>query len=144
MQAFENSIFQFCKFLSDEVPMVFQEREWKLSRTLFIGNILENGLKANFRRYSISWAFQNRIFHIVVIFSVTKLKQFLGESEADKSKFLNSKFFIVSILEYGFETTLRSKANVVNLWKCNSFLQIFERKRWSRFLGKWDKAFKNV
>ena len=47
---FGNDIFHFCKFLSDEVQIVFQERE-KLSRPLVIGSILEKGLEAYFRSY---------------------------------------------------------------------------------------------
>ena len=35
--------------MSDEVQIVFQDSETKLTRPLFIGSILENGLEANFR-----------------------------------------------------------------------------------------------
>ena len=41
---------KFKSWQSDEVQITFQERETKLSRPLFIGSILENGLKANFRK----------------------------------------------------------------------------------------------
>ena len=41
---------KFKSWQSDEVQIVFQERETKLSRPLFSGSILENGLKANFRK----------------------------------------------------------------------------------------------
>ena len=148
----------------DEVQIVFQEREAKLSRPLLMGSILENGLKANFRSYSISRAFQNRIFHFFADFSATKWGKWGKLSK-------KSKIFKFD----GFEATLRSKANVVNLVKCFwsnlfwrnlprkwfwsylelknecyeslkttffSFLQVFEWRNWNHFLGKWGKAFK--
>ena len=136
----------------------------KLSRPLLMGSILENGLKANFRSYSISRAFQNRIFHFFADFSAAKWGKWGKLSK-------KSKIFKFD----GFEATLRSKANVVNLVKCFwsnlfwrnlprkwfwsylelknecyeslkttffSFLQVFEWRNWNHFLGKWGKAFK--
>ena len=110
--------------------MVFQESETKLSRPLFRGSILENDL-VDFRSYWISWAFQNRIFHFFANFSVTKLKLFfLGKVRKTNQNFLNSKLFIVSIFENGFEAALRSKPNFVNLWKCrfSVFWKFLSRK----------------
>ena len=101
----------------DEVQIVFQEREAKLSRPLLMGSILENGLKANFRSYSISRAFQNRIFHFFADFSATKWGKWGKLSK-------KSKIFKFD----GFEATLRSKANVVNLVKC--FWSNLELKVW--------------
>ena len=99
---------KFKLWWSDEVQVVFQERETKLSRPLFIGSILENGLEANFRSYSISRAFQNRIFHVFANFSATMWGKW---RKWDKK----SKLFKFD----GFEATLRSKANVVNIWECH-------------------------
>ena len=79
---------------------------------------MENALEANIISYQISWAFQNCIFHFFANFSVTKLKPFSGENQANKSK-LQFKVLTESILENGFEATLRSKPNVVNRWNCH-------------------------
>ena len=46
---------KFKSWQSDEVQITFQERETKLSRPLFIGSILENGLKANFRKKTTNY-----------------------------------------------------------------------------------------
>ena len=89
----------------------------KLSRPLLMGSILENGLKANFRSYSVSRAFQNRIFHFFADFSATKWGKWGKLSK-------KSKIFKFD----GFEATLRSKANVVNLVKC--FWSNLELKVW--------------
>ena len=45
--------------------------------------------------------------------------RFLEKVRQKNQNFLNSKLFIGSILESGFEATLRSKPNVVSLWKCH-------------------------
>ena len=57
------------------------------------------------------WAFENRFFNIFAHFLVNNLKMFLGEARESIQN-------IENILENGFETTLRSKAEVLlNLWK---------------------------
>ena len=99
---------KFKSWRSDQVQIFFQERETKLSRPLFTGSILENGLEANFRSYSISRAFQNRIFHVFANFSATMWGKWGKWGK-------KSKLFKFD----GFEATLRSKANVVNIWKCH-------------------------
>ena len=98
---------QFKSWRSDEVQIVFKERETELSRPLFIWRILENGLEANFRSYSVSRAFQNRIFYFFCKFSVTKWGKF-------KKWGKNSKLFKLD----SFEATFRSIVNVVNHCKC--------------------------
>ena len=99
---------KFKSWRSDEIQIAFKQREAKLSRQLLIGSILKNGLEANFRSYSISRAFQNRIFHVFANFSATMWGK--RGKWGKKSKLF--KFV-------GFEATLRSKANVVNIWKCH-------------------------
>ena len=99
---------KFKSWRSDEIQIPFKQRETKLSRQLLIGSILKNGLEANFRSYSISRAFQNRIFHVFANFSATMWGK--RGKWGKKSKLF--KFV-------GFEATLRSKANVVNIWKCH-------------------------
>ena len=110
----KRTFFIFVKFKSsrsDEVQIafqeiVFQERETKISRPLFIGSISENDLEANFRSCLISRAFQNRIFHYFANFSATKWGKW---GKWDKKL----KLFKFD----GFEATLRSQANVVSFWK---------------------------
>ena len=99
---------KFKSWRSVEIQIAFKQRETKLSRQLLIGSILENGLEANFRSYSISRAFQNRIFHVFANFSATMWGKW---RKWDKK----SKLFKFD----GFEATLRSKANVVNIWECH-------------------------
>ena len=96
------------KFLSDRVQIVFQENEVKLSRPLFIGSMLES--------YWMLWAFANCISHYFLqIFWGPSWNHFLVEVRQINKNFLNSKLFIGSILENGFEATLWSKLDVLNL-----------------------------
>ena len=107
----KRAFFIFAKlkyWRSDVVQIVFQERKTKLLRPLFTESILENGLEANFRSNLISRAFQNRIFHNFANCSATK-----GGKWGKWGK--KSKVFKFD----GFEATLKSKANLVNLPKCH-------------------------
>ena len=64
------------------------------------------------------WAFENGFLIFFAHFSVNKLKMFLGEARESIQDCVNPTLDIESILENGFETTLRSKAYVLlNLWK---------------------------
>ena len=99
---------KFKSWRSVEIQIAFKQRETKLSRQLLIGSILKNGLEANFRSYSISRAFQNRIFHVFANFSATMWGKWGKWGK-------KSKLFKFD----GFEATLTSKANVVNLRKCH-------------------------
>ena len=64
------------------------------------------------------WAFENGFLIFFALFSVNKLKMFLGEARESIQDCVNPRLDIESILENGFETTLRSKAYVLlNLWK---------------------------
>ena len=68
----------------------------KLSRQLFIGSILENGLGDNFRSYAISWAFQNRTFHFFANSSATKWGKWGKwgkKSKLFKFEVVHSKYF---------------------------------------------------
>ena len=58
------------------------------------------------------------IFFLFAHFLVNKLKMFLRKAGQSTQNCVNPKSDIVYILENGFETTLRSKADVLlNLWK---------------------------
>ena len=59
---------------------------------------------------------------------------------------LNSMMVAGSFSENGFDMTLRSKTNVLSIWKWNFSDQTFqlfascEWQSWSHFLGKWGKG----
>ena len=67
------------------------------------------------------WAFENGYIYRYIFFAhflVNKLKMFLRKAGQSTQNCVNPKSDIVYILENGFETTLRSKADVLlNLWK---------------------------
>ena len=62
------------------------------------------------------WTFELSIFHFFAIW-VTKLKPSSGKLRQSNENYLNPKLVIGGILENGFEATLRSKMNVLNIWK---------------------------
>ena len=61
--------------------------------------------------------FEKDIFRIFANFWVTKLKQCPGKVKKDIKYYLNQNLVTRSFLENGFETTLRSKTNVLSVWK---------------------------
>ena len=79
--------------MSDEVETVFWKSETKL-------------LKLCKSQFSV---FGN--------FCVTKLKPFFGKARQSVQNWLNWELVIGSILENGFEAKLKSKTNVLSLWK---------------------------
>ena len=62
------------------------------------------------------WAFDNGVFNFFAHFSVNNLKMFLGKAMQSIQNCKKSKLDLESILENGFEATLRAKADVQNLW----------------------------
>ena len=109
--AFEKGVSHFCK-----VQIVtkwrnsnrIQTKRDEAFKTIAHRKHFKKWLEANFRSYSISRAFQNRIFHVFANFSATMWGKW---RKWDKK----SKLFKFD----GFEATLRSKANVVNIWECH-------------------------
>ena len=65
----------------------------------------------------MSWAFEGAIFQIFANFWVAKLKLFSGKVRQSVQKYLNRSSVLESILEYGFEVTTSSEANVLSVWK---------------------------
>ena len=63
------------------------------------------------------WVFEKSIFQFFANFCLTKLKPFSGKARLSLQDYLNSKFGIRSLLENGSEATLRSKTNVLSIWK---------------------------
>ena len=63
------------------------------------------------------WVFEKRIFQFFANFCVTKLKPFSGKARLSLQNHLNSKSVIRSLLENGSEATLRSKTNVLSIWR---------------------------
>ena len=68
--------------------------------------------------WSQKWMFWHLKIDFFAHFSVNKLKMFLGKARQNIQNCVNPKSDIENILENCFETTLRSRANVLlNLWK---------------------------
>ena len=63
------------------------------------------------------WVFEKSIFQFFANFCVTKLKPFSGKARLSLQDHLNSTSVIRSLLENGSEATLRSKTNVLSIWK---------------------------
>ena len=63
------------------------------------------------------WAFEKSIFLFFTNFWVTKLKPFSEKGRECVQKHWNKNLVIGSVLEKGFEATLRSKTNVLSVWK---------------------------
>ena len=86
---------------------------WNFAR----GSILEIGFEATFKSKTNVLNVWKGIFFFSH-FSVNKLKMFLGEARESIKNCVNRRSDIENILENGFETTLRSKADaLLNLWK---------------------------
>ena len=156
----------FWKFVSDEFEIVFwknKAKHWKLFKS-------KVGHQKHFRKMvseipwgkkQILWIFWNNIFHIAAIFPMTKLKLFSGKVRKSVQGYLNQNLVFSEIY---FKVTLRSKANVLSVWKWHFeksyfeikneyskhlnleffyFLQTFERRSSNGFLGKWGKTLKS-
>ena len=63
------------------------------------------------------WAFEKSIFQFFANFWVMKLKPFSGKLSQSVQNCLNQNSVVGSLLENGFEANLRSKANVLSVWK---------------------------
>ena len=64
------------------------------------------------------WAFENGFFTFFAHFLVNKLNMFFGKARQSIQNCVNPKSDIENILENGFETIFRSKAEVaLNFWK---------------------------
>ena len=60
---------------------------------------------------------QSHNFQFFANFLATKLKPFFGKVRQSVQIYLNQNLVIGSFLENGFEATLRSKMNVLSVWK---------------------------
>ena len=73
---------------------------------------------------------------------MTNLKPFSGKARQSLQDHLNSKLFIGTFLENGFESTLRSKTNVLSIWK-DKFL-VFCNISVTRLKPFYGKVRKNI
>ena len=117
--SFENGIFQFFVIcweakLKPFSPKVRRNVKNYLNQNLVIGSFLQNGFEATLSSKRMFWVFKKDIFQFFANFWVTKLKTFSGKT---RQSHLNSKLVIRIVLKNGFEATLRSKANVLSIWK---------------------------
>ena len=65
----------------------------------------------------IFWAFWNDVFLFSGIFWVPKLHLFIGKARQSDKICFNQNLVWWNILKNAFETTLRSKTNILNFWK---------------------------
>ena len=79
------------------------------------GSILENGCKATSRWKTILLSISKK--KVFYNFWVTKLKPFSMKVRQRVQNYLNQNLIIESFLENGFEAPLRSKTNVMSIWK---------------------------
>ena len=79
------------------------------------GSILENGYKATSRWKTILLSISKK--EVFYNFLVTKLKPFSMKVRQRVQNYLNQNLIIESFLENGFEAPLRSKTNVMSIWK---------------------------
>ena len=63
------------------------------------------------------WAFGKGILQFFASFCVTKLKSLSGKVKQILQSYLNQNLVIERLLENSFEATLKSKTNVVSIWK---------------------------
>ena len=63
------------------------------------------------------WGSEKSIFQFFANFWVTKLKPFSGKVGESVKIYLNQSLFIRTFFENGFGATLRSKTNVLSVWK---------------------------
>ena len=65
----------------------------------------------------ILWAFEKGILQFFASFSVTKLKSLSGKVQQSVQTYLNQDLVTERFLGNSFEATLRSRTNVVSVWK---------------------------
>ena len=116
-----------------------------LNQNLVIATFLENDSEASLRsktNFLIVWKWY---FSVFCNFWVAKLKLFSPKVRRNVKNYLNQNLVIGSFLQNGFEATLRSKANVLSIWKgkfsvfCNFWLS-----RLKPFSGKMRQNIKKL
>ena len=88
------------------------------------------------------------MFQFFANFWLTKLKPCSGKKKQSEANYLNHDLVIGSFLENGFEATLRSKTNILSVWKghasvfCKFLIDEVETVFWEKE-AKWGKLFKS-
>ena len=88
-----------------------------LNRNFVEGNFLGNGFEATLSLKTSVLNVWKRHFQFFGNFWVTKLKPFSGKVKESVQNYLNRNLVIRNFLGNGFEATLSSKTNVMNVWK---------------------------
>ena len=119
---FEKSIFDFlANFWLTKLNRCFgkvrQRLENSLNQNLVIGRFLENGFEDTLNSKANVWSFENTIFQFFVSFWVTKVKPFFGKVKGSVQNYLNQNLVLGNFFENGFEVTLRSKTNLLSVYK---------------------------
>ena len=114
------------------------------NQNLVIGMFLDNGFEANLSSKTNILCVWREYFQFFAQFWVTKLKPFSGKTRQSPQDNVNSKLVIESFLENDFEVTLRSKANVLCIWKGKfSVFWNFWSTKLKSFCGKVRQNIKN-
>ena len=109
------------------------------------GSSLEIGFEATFKSNTNVLSVWK--WSLFADFSVNNLKIFLGKARQSIQNWVNPKLDIESILENGFEATLRPKSDVQNLWKwrfsvCFTYLTDEVETAYCESKTKCSKVFK--
>ena len=149
--AFEKTIFQFLvifwvtklKPFSRKVRQSFQNY---LNQNLVIGSFLENGFQATLSSKTNVLSVWKKHFSIFCKFLSNEVETIFRETEPKRSKLFKSKFGRRKFLRKWFWSYLEVESECSERLKKPyfSFLQIFEWRRWKRFLGKGGKAFDTI
>ena len=147
--AFEKGIFQFfpnllvtkLKPFSGKVRQSVQNY---LNQNLVIGSFLENGFGPTLSAKTNVLSVWKGHFSVLCKSLSDEVETVFYESKAERSKLFKSKFGHRKRLRKWFWSYLELKNECSKRLKREffSFLQIFDRRRWNRFLGKWDNAAK--
>ena len=145
--AFEKSIFQFFAnfWVTKLKPFSWKVRpsvQNYLNRNLVIGSFLENGFEATLSSKTNVVSVWKEHFSVFCKFLSDEVETIFWESEAKHSKLFKSKFGHRKLLRKLFWSYLYLKKERPERLKKRFwiFLQIFERRSWNHFLGKWGKV----
>ena len=122
---FKCDIFHiFCKFSGNEVETVFRKSKWEPPKWFHfkVCQKFQKSFEATLKSKTNTLSVWKWIFEFLCTFFSEQVENDFGESKAKQRQSIqncvNPKSDIENVLENGFETTLRSKADeLLNFWK---------------------------
>ena len=114
LNIWKDQFWVFCKFLSDEVEVLFWQSGGKRSK-LFKSKPGHRKLprKRSWAQKRLFWVFENIIFQFFVNLWLTKLKPFFGKVRQSVQNHLNESVVIGNFSGNGFEATFTSETNAL-------------------------------